>query len=207
MRWNNHQGHLFFFVFFFCGWLEQKEGRCNKKKLAPYQIRTGFKFISPSQDQTTIRAYYWVPWQEIIDMETPSQSKRGHGNPFPREKRSSQMLIPQKKAFHRVGLRYHPGGQHLHQVHIGQWCIREIIKPWFTFLEKKTRKTFQSKGRCTSINTGWSQAGWKKKPLPSPAGNVKPPKRRPFLTNVNNSVGTARSSTLKQTKDPSKRRK
>jgi len=35
----------------------------------------------------------------------------------------------------------------------------------------------------------------------------KTPKRRPFLTNANKSVATARSSTLKQTKDPSKRRK
>ena len=75
--------------------------------------------------QTTIKAYYWVP--EIIDMETPSQSQRGHGNtpfyltsestiPFPKEKRSSQMLTPQMKAFHRVRLRYPSGGQHFHQV-------------------------------------------------------------------------------------------
>jgi len=50
-----------------------------------------------TQSQITIKAYYWVPWQEIIDMETPSQSQRGHGNPLPKGKEILPNANPPKE--------------------------------------------------------------------------------------------------------------
>ena len=63
---------------------------------------------------------------------------------------------------------------------------------YMRLLEKKEQERLSNqRGRCTSINTGWSHAGF-----------LKTPKRRPFLTNANKSVGTARVKHIETNERP-----
>ena len=135
--------------------LARKEGRCSKKKCPIPDNHQGILLGTMARNHRHGNPFPKPKrtWKHPLLFD-----KRVY-NPFPKEKRSSQMLIPQKKAFHRVRLRYPPGGQHFHQVQIQVHQVYSRNHQVVIYRGKKTRKTFQSNALCTSINTGWSHAG------------------------------------------------